>query len=235
VLAADNNEVGLLLDFREDARRHLRDIVRNSERRNPAEDWVRQHAIHLLARSGAPLDRDFIKEVILSEDGSADPMTERLGFVGLLLADGKEDTAERYLAKLRRDDKLAHANLVFDAIHYGDIHIGEQGDYPSETKGFHQSIPQILRHIEQPELYRSILDIECITLIHLLDHIGNKPFMHPQVLLRLHELLSTKAYLLPNERSAVRKEFDRRISQILNDGRRQGAGSAPGEDAPPRG
>jgi transcriptional regulator with XRE-family HTH domain len=222
MVSAENNESRWLVDLREGGLTNLRSIVKSNNGQDQALEAVRQFSVHVLARHGTPSDRGYIKERIGGKNALVDPLMRRVGFTGLILGGGDPNTIERFLFELQHDNHLATVNLLFDAFHYGDISFDARGVFPRDVKKFSQTIPQILRHIEQPEQYRNILDIECLKIVHLLNSIGPKPFMRPQVLVRLRDLVFEKAYLLPNEKNIVRKEFDRCISRILDDGRQQG-------------
>lgn len=222
-----NHFVGVLLDldvFREGGLTNVHKLVEKEGVRNQAELLARQHAIHMLARHGNVTDRDFIKEILRQESASHDLMMKRLGFVGLLLVEGDPEIMGQFLAELQRDPKLATVNNLFDAVHYGDIRVEAKGGIPETASEFNRAIPHILRHLEQPRQYQNILALELRKLLHILDQVGPKPFLRPQILVRLANiLLQLNGVEIPlDELGVLRRAFIQSFGEVLDMGRRQG-------------
>jgi transcriptional regulator with XRE-family HTH domain len=222
-----NHFVGVLLDldaFREGGLINIHRLVEKEGVRNQADQLVRQHAIHMLARHGSATDRDFIKEILQQESASQDLMMKRLGFVGLLLVESDPEVMGQFLAELERNPKLATVNTLFDAVHYGDIHVEAKDGIPDAYSEFTRAIPHILRHLEQPRQYQNILALELQKLLHILEKVGPKPFLRPQILRRLANiLLQLNGVEIPlDELGVLRRAFIQSFGEVLDIGRRRG-------------
>lgn len=189
-------EATAVSDFRESLLANLRRVVWAKGAAHPMGVLAQQFSTHLLARHGITDDREAIKDLLEHRADSTDPLLRRLSFTGLVLGRRDPDISGRFLWSLRRDRSLADANLFFNAFHYGDIVLESHRPVPTGPKNFAQSIPHILRHLEQAEQYVSILDTEVATLIHVLESTGPEQFLIPSTVSRLRSLLRDDSTLL---------------------------------------
>jgi transcriptional regulator with XRE-family HTH domain len=226
----NNHFAGLLLNLdpiRQAGLMNLRKIISHNELNNKqgkaSITLAYHHATHLLALYGTPTDHRNIEVLLQQKDTLADPLLNYLGLIaraiGLSIAETDPSTLEQFIAMARADKDLLSIFCVFDAIHYSDVVINAQGNIPSlgAAKGFRQAIPQILRHLEHTKQYQNISAIEMLKLIHLLQAIGAKPFMHPNTLKRLDDACS-QIRTLDNslvENDFIRKEFLQQFDVIL--------------------
>lgn len=215
-LTVDGRHKGRLDELREKGLRNLRQVVRAKKARDRQETLARQHTIFTLARYGGPDDRCSVKEMI-STVGTTDPMSRKLGFTGLILADGSPDMIDRFLFELQRDPDLAHANVAFDAHYYGDSPLNETGDLLHARGDFRRTLTHILRHLEHPECYRSILAVEFSKLTDLAERLGPEPFMAPGIRERVRNVLDQGAPAAIEQRG-VRERFVDLANKVLEGG-----------------
>lgn len=181
----------------------------------PMDILARQFSAHLLSRHGDEEDRDRVRASLLRGAADAAPLLRRLSYSGLVLGHRDAEAADRYLWDLTRDRSLAAVNLLFNAFHYGDVAFRGDRPPPSEVARFDRTVPHILRHLERPDLYRGILDTECVTLAHVLDAGGPRPFLRPGVRARLRTLLHADGEFLTRVRPATRTLFVDRFRPLL--------------------
>jgi len=153
-----------------------------------SEELARHHAIHILARHGQADDRAIVHDIIADARSSTDPLATRLGYMGLIMNSGDPETIERYTAMLRRDPRLLRADLTFDAVHYGDAKLDRSGHLPETVSHFERSIGNILRHLERPDQYAPIAELDSLRLLHVMDRTGSAAFGRPGVALRLRRI-----------------------------------------------
>jgi hypothetical protein len=163
----------VLCGFRDGALRSLRATARTNPRSVPGEAFIQDHSQHMLCRHGDAADRHAIKATIERGRHSADPMTRRLAYAGLSLADLDPQIAERYLTRVVEDEQLRLAKIAFDALHFGDIQLRDvDSDYVQLTAPPLKAIQHIVRHIIFVNEYHGILRIEEQTLTDIVDFFG---------------------------------------------------------------
>jgi hypothetical protein len=171
---------------------HLEDLRRLTlqEANGQAKAFVQQHAIHILARHGNAVDHDNVEHIVSDARFSDDLWSKRLGFVGLIMRGDDPEMAERYRSLLEHNEALARVDLLFDAIHYGDLSLSLDGRIPGGNCSFDNSISNLLRHYEHPEQYASLFELDSFRMISIMDRVGESKFTNPQVSARVARLLS---------------------------------------------
>jgi hypothetical protein len=163
----------VITTFRDASLRSLRMTAATGLRGTPSEALLQDHSRHMLCRHGSGSDQETIRASILGDKTSADPMTRRLAYAGLSLRGRDSEISERYLYDLVRDDDLRLANLLFDAIHYGDVRLGEVGPrYELSSHPPLNALGHILRHIVFTDGYQGIQAVEEQTLSDILHVYG---------------------------------------------------------------
>lgn len=176
---------------------------------------AREFTAHVLSRHGDTEDRHDIQALLRRGADQGGPLLRRLSFTGLVLGRRDRETADRFLWDLQRDRTLAEVNLLFNAFHYGDVAFHAGQALPRRPRSFDRAVPHILRHLEHPEDYQSLLPTECLTLTHVLQACGPRPFQRPAVLRRLRGLLGADAGGLAQLPPAVRKAFTKQFGPFL--------------------
>ncbi len=176
-----------------------------------SDGFIRQHALHLLARHGNGPDRDNVNDRVVHARAKADPLSRRLGFTGLILSRADRDLAAEYRGLLDCDLYLAKADMMFDAIHYGDVSIDESGNALVKDSALRQTVTNYLRHLEHPEQYGSMAELNCFRLIRIMDRRGPQAFTESHIVLRLHNLLMTQSF----DDDEWTKEFRKRVTAIV--------------------
>src|SRR5205807_31569 len=120
---------------------------------------------HLVDAAGAVLIVQRVVDVNFQEPLLLPPTVARFRypinhFLGTILGGADTDTRERFLRTLQRDAGLRTTNLFFNAFHYGDATFATDGSLPRSPRIFRNAVPHILRHLEHPDRYGSILDTE---------------------------------------------------------------------------
>lgn len=221
-----NHFIGVLLNlkaFQEEGLANIHRIVEKEKVHTQAELLVRQHATHILARHGSLVDREFIREV-LQRESTFDDLMKRSGFVGLILVDNSFEVMEQFLIELEHGPRLAMVNNLFEAVHYGDIHIEAKTGLPFIRSEFNRTVPHVLRHLEQLGQYQNILALEIQRLLYILETVGPKPFLHPQILMRLaNVLVRMNEVEIPFDKlRLLRTRFMKDFRDVLEVGGRQG-------------
>jgi len=174
-----------LLEFRQKAVRSLRQIARVADAPSDAHSlFIRHHAYHLLARHGDKSDMESISNRLRKDQLSLAPMERRLSLAGLSLA-GHADVSAKYLEEIRSSDQMRVTNILFDAIHYGDISLDS-----AHASGLPRSAPlsataHVMRHIVNVEHYGTIHAVEEQTMCDIFARYGEAPFRHPTILAHL--------------------------------------------------
>lgn len=133
VLDLEGEQFGQLSAFREASLVHLRSLAKSKPTGGPYE-LSRHHAIHMLARHGSAEDQAVVSELIRDAASSHGPLCRRLGYSGLILRSGTEGLVDEYIYLLQSDDHLAIVDLIFEAVHYGDIKLSSNGSLPARTE-----------------------------------------------------------------------------------------------------
>lgn len=89
--------------------------------RRPMDRLQAQAALYLLTRFGQ--DPTVAEDALYNENME----TRRMAYCGLCRNGENADQVERFLYALNKDNELAYATMVFDAMHYGDADIGPDG------------------------------------------------------------------------------------------------------------
>ena len=176
---------------------------------------ARQFSIHVLARHGTELDRESVVEMAITTPTIIDPLFRRISFTGVILGGADADTREKFLRTLQRDSDLEATNLFFNAFHYGDATFTADGFLPPTPKSFQHAVAHILRHLENPDQYGSILDVEAWTLLSILEVTGKRSFADLATLNRLRALLSSDSRLNAQLTPSLRRQFQRQFSRLL--------------------
>lgn len=186
-----------LEDFAEESLDGFRSTVKDGNKKGMCEILARQHAIHLLARFGTKSDRGLIKDVVIREK-SVDPVTKRLGFTGLILSENNPDITDKFVWELLRDRDLMTSSLRFDAMHYGDELVKPTGFYSADATHFDNTLSQLVRHIVNPDDYRSIIAIEVVKLGEIFDRLGPARFKTAKAFPRIRRLVEDDIDDLPD-------------------------------------
>lgn len=210
-------EARAVADFRERLLGGLRAFATAKPLRQRWHELARQFSVHILARHGTALDRQQVAELSQSTSTPADPLLRRITSTGVILGGADAETRDRFLRTLQHDNGVGATNLFFNAFHYGDATFAVDGSLPQSPKIFRHAVPHILRHLEQPDRYGSILDIEALTLLQVLETAGAKSFHQRPTLGRLRALLSPDSGLVQQLAPSVRGAFQRRFSRLLKD------------------
>jgi hypothetical protein len=185
---------GLMPEFRDQCLAHLRQLATIKGSGSTNELSRRDHAIHILARYGRPADEALVADIIQDAATSDEPFSVRLGYAGLMLRSGNEELVDKYVWLLQHDDRLAVADLSFDAVHYGDATLGQDQQMPVEVEHFDKSIANILRRLEHPEQYAAIAELDVRRFLNLLDRADPNAFRATHLALslrhRLEEILA---------------------------------------------
>lgn len=148
---------------------NLRELAKNAKL-SDRTPLIRHHAIHMLARYGDEDDRATVQEIILRGLRSADRLSRKLGFSGLIMAQGADsEIADQYLYELVRDSELAAIDLAFDATHYGDLSLGADGTLRPLDSFAPMLIHNIIKHYKQPEVYGRQADIDAFRALSVLN------------------------------------------------------------------
>jgi transcriptional regulator with XRE-family HTH domain len=205
-------DAGNLAEFRSEALHSLRGLVA-AQPAAGAEELVRDHAVHILGRHGAPEDRVLVQDVIQSASTSTDPFGVRLGYMGLIMHTRDPETVDRYLALLSRDHFLARADINFDAVHYGDITLQHAEAIPATIVRHDRLVSSIMRRLEHPDTYRFISELDSYRLLAIMDHAGRETFQRPGVIIRLLRICA--AWGLP-PRDSLRQQLERRVFMLAD-------------------
>ncbi|MEU6025344.1 toll/interleukin-1 receptor domain-containing protein [Micromonospora sp. NPDC047134] len=181
-------------------------------------DLLQHHALHVLARNGTAENRATVSEVISNAAPGKGSLCRQLGYVGLILSSGGEEALHRYLFLLRRCSKLTRADLHFDAVHYGDARLDARQRLPQSINQFDRSVGNLLRHLEQPDRYASISELDSLRLLTLLDRLGPTLFQRPEIGFRLRRVFQSSPAPPPN---SYRSRLENRLFGILRHTRTQ--------------
>ncbi|WP_329127253.1 helix-turn-helix domain-containing protein [Streptomyces sp. NBC_01465] len=183
-LALQSNEKGSVASSHvHDALAHLRRLASDS----PASEvggLPRHHAIHMLARAGTQADQALVQELVWDATKSPDPLSVRLGYVGLIVRTGNEDVAEKYLWLLQHRQELAVADVMFEALHYGDTELTSNFQLPTSSLSFRRSLASIARRFQNPGSSSAVLELEAFRLQGILDRLGMHYFVDDPLLLQ---------------------------------------------------
>jgi len=130
------------------------------------------------------------------------------------MSTGDPDTVERYLSMLRRDSHLLQADVVFDAVHYGDAALDRGGNLPDTVNQVERSVNNILRHLERIDQYGAIAELDILRLLHLMDRTGPAAFAQPSVAMRLRRICDSSPRPL---RGSLRHKLERRVIALAQD------------------
>jgi hypothetical protein len=214
-LPAGSPDAEAVSAFRRSALASLRRQVWTRPAADPMELLAQQFSTHLLARHGDTADREEIKGLLDRRAGSADPLLRRLSFTGLVLGRRDPEVSTRFLRALRRDRELAKANLFFNAFHYSDLVLPPDAPLPAAPDAFTRSASHVLRHLERPEQYASILETEAMTLVHVLEAAGAAPLLQPAVVPRLRSLLREESPAIPLLGQPLRDQFRTHLRRLI--------------------
>lgn len=200
--------------FAEDLLIALRSTVTDGGVTDIREVLARQHAIHLLARFGTKTDRGLIKDVVMKGTKSVDPLTKRLGFTGLILSENNPNIIDKFVWELLHDGPLMTSSLRFDAMHYGDELVDPAGFYSADATQFGNTLGQIVRHIVNPDHYRSILAIEVAKLGEIFDRVGPEQFVTSDAFPRIKQLVEDDIDDLPDNVTKTWSAFQRKCRRL---------------------
>ena len=193
---------------------NLRSSVHGKTNKNPLDEWVQAHCVHLLARYGAPPDRESIIDLVANQHASSDPVLQRIGSVGLILSSGEADIVEEYIFDVGRNEPLAVVDTVFEVVHYGDENLSEGGSLPTSFKSSNRAIAHILRHLRRPEEFQGLVELDLMKLMRILKLLGANGFKHRIILRKLRNYLESDEIVnLGNKR--LRADFVKQFQPIL--------------------
>jgi plasmid maintenance system antidote protein VapI len=201
---------GHMAEYREGGLAHLRTLA--TAKQDSPNQLANHHAIHILARFGSTADQELVTDLIENAVESTDLLSIRLGYAGLMLRPSHEHLAEKYVWLLRQDEALSFVDLLFDAVHYGDVALGSNREMPNKVDRFEKSLASIVRRLEQQGRTAVIQDLETFRLLSLMDRIGPAPFCDPQLISRLRLALET----FSGDKGPYSKEARSRLVQLLN-------------------
>ena len=201
-------------EFGVQAMENLRSSVHGKTNKNPLDEWVQAHCVHLLARYGAPPDRESIIDLVANQHASSDPVLQRIGSVGLILSSGDADIVEEYIFDVGRNEPLAVVDTVFEVVHYGDENLSEGGSLPTSFKSSNRAIAHILRHLRRPEEFQGLVELDLMKLMRILKLLGANGFKHRTILRKLRNYLESDEIVnLGNKR--LRADFVKQFRPIL--------------------
>ena len=148
---------------------NLRELAKSSPVTNRVP-LIRHHAIHMLARYGDEDDRATVQDMILQGLNSEDRLSRKLGFSGLIMAQGADsEIADKYLYELTRDSELAAVDLAFDATHYGDLSLSSDGQLRPLDSFAPILVQNITKHYTRPQIYGCLADIDAFRALSTLE------------------------------------------------------------------
>lgn len=140
---------------------------------DPWQDWMRQHAVHLLSRHGQPTD-------VRTWMASSDLALRRMAYFGQLLRSHDEALADALIDALDRDDQFAKLALAFDALHYGDTGLPSDGKLQAPTTVLLSVRKLVHSAVAAPQSWARRLG--AARAVHALRWHGIEPFLEPHTL-----------------------------------------------------
>lgn len=209
-------DVNPFLEFQHETLLNLKKITeaRNLSNR---EQLINMHALHLLSRYGQRSDRGYVESLVYDNKKELEPLTKRLSFVGLILGQTDVRSTDLFLRELRHDTELAAMDILFDALHYGDITLSSKGDAFSPLLQYSGMISHVLYHIQEIDNYKNILPLEVYKLTRLLNQLGPKPFLNSTTMSSLDTILEEKKFSLPNEFRTIQINFEEQFARLIAD------------------
>lgn len=130
---------------------------------------IHHHAIHMLARYGEDNDRATVSDLIIQGVNSEDRLSRKLGFSGLIMAQGTDsEISDKFLYELTRDPELAAVDLAFDATHYGDLNLDAAGQLRPLDRLAPMLLKSIAKHYTLPQVYGRQADIDAFRALSAL-------------------------------------------------------------------
>ena len=203
-----------LQNFRTQVLANLRKTVGNGLAAGSSDNLLEMHAIHLLARYGEKNDAAYVEQIVYDIGRVPDPLTRRLGYMGLVIAYGEERT-EHFLHELSIDDNLAQADIVFDAVHYGDVNINLQ-PIPQRPPRLRNAIFHNLKHISDPST-RRIRPLDYFRLLRILQGYGSDVFADPMMVFELNRILAQNDTEASTNFKAIQDGFQRQFRRAVSD------------------
>ncbi|MGN9891775.1 toll/interleukin-1 receptor domain-containing protein [Micromonospora sp. L31] len=153
----------------------LRRLV-NGAAEAEAVPLIRQHALHLLGRYGDEADRAMVSEIVSGNIRSADALSRKLGYCGLMMAsENGREVADRFVYHLSRDKELADIDLAFDATHYRDLRLGHDRSLQRPAPGMVNLATNIAKHYENPARYAPLADADAFRMMKIIELGGLAP------------------------------------------------------------
>ncbi|MGH7158181.1 MAG: hypothetical protein ACREGD_03890 [Candidatus Saccharimonadales bacterium] len=192
---------------RELAVRHIRHTAEGRDLATPSE-LPSQHAIHMLARFGSQADQELVEDLLHRAAGSDDLLSIRLGYAGLITSTGDADTTDKYVWLMSKDERLYAVDILFEAVHYGDITFDYNGEFPKQATKFNSALERVLQRFEHPNP-PATWELEALRLGRLLGAIGGKIVDRPDALTRIRNAVDSSEHQTRSSILALKKMLSR--------------------------
>jgi len=147
-------------------------------------------AVNTLARFGSASDQEMILELVKELKGSADPLSIRVGYAGLIQRPEYEVLADEYTWLLHHDESLALVDSLFEAVHYGDITPGPTLELPRKLGQLDRGLARIVRRLEHSQNASTIRKLEAFRLRYAAGNLAIP--IDPRIAARLRNALSER-------------------------------------------
>lgn len=173
---------------------------------------IRQHALHLLGRYGDAADRETVTHMVNSGTQSADALDRKLAYCGLIMSSSGVEAAEEFVYHLARDEVLAGVDLAFDATHYRDLTLDQDGTLQKPRAALVGLATNIAKHYENPGRYGQLADADAFRMLRVIE-IGGMASLGPEVPQMFATCLSQN--LIPKSAGPFTRLLRRRLSDEL--------------------